>query len=91
MILHQINTDPDLDLSIATVIPLNFTKSINLTLSERGLKALSHAGDAGLLRDILANTVPVAARMVHRESILGELTSKALKYDAHGGVWKLLF
>lgn len=72
------------------MVPLNFTKSINLTLSERGIQGLSHSGSPGLLEDILSETIPVYGRMVHGKSMLGTLTEKAMPYDVHGRVSELI-
>ena len=74
------------DLTLPTVVPLNFTKSINLTLSERGIKGLSNSGSPHLLQDILSETIPVYGRMVHGRSVMGNLTEKSMPYDVHGRV-----
>ena len=72
------------------MVPLNFTKSINLTLSERGIRGLSNSGSPHLLEDILSETIPVYGRMVHGRSVIGKLTEKSMQYDAHGRVSALL-
>src|SRR5262245_41826145 len=51
------------DLRDPDTIPLNFTRSINLALSERGINAMRHAGQPALLRRVLAATVPMRGRM----------------------------
>ncbi|KAF4549710.1 Kynurenine 3-monooxygenase-like protein [Elsinoe fawcettii] len=71
------------DLRDAGTIPLNFTKSINLALSERGINAMRHSGQPGLLDSILAETIPMHGRMIHGES-LGKFTDESQIYDIHG-------
>ncbi|CRG90511.1 kynurenine 3-monooxygenase [Talaromyces islandicus] len=68
------------DLRLSTAVPLNYTKSINLTLSERGIQALKHSGRSILVEEIMNNTVPVAARMVHGKSRT-RLTTSRMAYD----------
>jgi kynurenine 3-monooxygenase len=69
-----------LDLRLSTAVPLNYTKSINLTLSERGIQALKHSGRKSLVDEILNNTVPVHARMVHGKNRT-RLTTSRMAYD----------
>src|SRR5271168_1200471 len=64
--------------------PLNFTKSINLALSERGINALRNADSQKLLSTILDETIPMYGRMVHTRSPTGALTSNSQAYDVHG-------
>ncbi|KAI4151095.1 MAG: hypothetical protein LQ340_003690 [Diploschistes diacapsis] len=73
------------DLRDASTIPLNFTKSINLALSERGINAMRHAGQDDLVESILAGTIPMYGRMIHGEKN-GKLFEKAQSYDVHGRV-----
>ncbi|QKX59098.1 uncharacterized protein TRUGW13939_06229 [Talaromyces rugulosus] len=68
------------DLRLSTAVPLNYTKSINLTLSERGIQALKHSGRNSLVDDILNKTVPVHARMVHGKNKT-KLTTSRMAYD----------
>ncbi|RAH61973.1 kynurenine 3-monooxygenase [Aspergillus piperis CBS 112811] len=58
-------------------------KSISLTLSERGIKALRHSQCRGLAERILSTTVPVYGRMVHSKSKT-RLTTRRIAYDVHG-------
>ena len=64
-------------------VPLNFTKSINLALSERGINSIKHAGVEGLLSGIMADTIPMYGRMIHGKKN-GQLFSKSQTYDVHG-------
>jgi len=70
------------DLRDASTIPLNFTKSINLALSERGTNAIHKSGMSGkdLLASVVKATVPMRGRMIHGKNALGELTDKAQAY-----------
>jgi kynurenine 3-monooxygenase len=63
---------------------LNFTKSINLALSERGINALRHSARPGLLDSILAETIPMYGRMIHGCSPTGTLSQASQAYDVHG-------
>ncbi|KAF2224560.1 hypothetical protein BDZ85DRAFT_104004 [Elsinoe ampelina] len=71
------------DLRDPSTVPLNFTKSINLALSERGINAMRHSGRPGLLDSILAETLPMHGRMIHGESS-GSFTDESQLYDIHG-------
>ncbi|KAJ5895024.1 hypothetical protein N7495_006715 [Penicillium taxi] len=71
------------DLRDPTTIPLNFTKSINLALSERGIHSIRQSYRQGLTDDILRDTIPMYGRMIHgRER--GTLWKAAQAYDIHG-------
>lgn len=72
------------DLRDTTTTPLNFTKSINLALSERGIKALHGSGYDGLLDSIFATTIPMHGRMIHTKSRSGQFVEEAQAYDVHG-------
>ncbi|KAF2666585.1 kynurenine 3-monooxygenase [Microthyrium microscopicum] len=72
------------DLRDPSVTPLNFTKSINLALSERGINAMRHANRPGLLDSILRDTIPMHGRMIHSASSSGQPTEESQAYDAHG-------
>ncbi|KAK2606365.1 kynurenine 3-monooxygenase, mitochondrial precursor [Conoideocrella luteorostrata] len=72
------------DLRNPGTIPLNFTKSINLAISERGINAMRHAGHPSLLKTVMAGTIPMQGRMIHGRSPLGELYDHAQNYDAKG-------
>ncbi|KAK4994175.1 kynurenine 3-monooxygenase, mitochondrial precursor [Elasticomyces elasticus] len=61
------------------------SKSLNLTLSERGLQAIAGAECPGLLENVIKDAVPIHCRMVH--GVNGDkLTQKSMKYDVHGRV-----
>ncbi|KAL8392345.1 hypothetical protein RB595_002512 [Gaeumannomyces hyphopodioides] len=72
------------DLRDPSTTPLNFTRSINLALSERGINALRHAGQPRLLEHVLAATIPMRGRMIHGKRPSGELTEAPQDYDIHG-------
>ncbi|RKF62277.1 Kynurenine 3-monooxygenase [Erysiphe neolycopersici] len=72
------------DLRNPSVTPLNFTKSINLALSERGINALKHSKNNELLANILNETLPMKARMIHSRSKSGLLREESQDYDIHG-------
>ncbi|KAL9128988.1 MAG: hypothetical protein Q9217_002463 [Psora testacea] len=72
------------DLRHPSTTPLNFTKSINLALSERGINAIRYAGAEGLLEDLFQDTVPMHARMIHGRRQSGQLFEESQKYDARG-------
>lgn len=65
---------------------MNFTKSINLALSERGINSMRHAGVEGLVDEVLKETIPMHARMIHGRSKLGDLYEESQAYDVHGRV-----
>lgn len=73
------------DLRLDNTTPLNFTKSINLALSERGVKSLRAADCPGLLDSILADTIPMHGRMIHGRKG-DDVFQESQKYDAHGRV-----
>ncbi len=75
-------TDPR---NVSTV-PLNFTKSINLALSERGINAMRHAQREDLLDSILKESIPMYGRMIHGRNIQGDLYQASQVYDIHGRV-----
>ncbi|KAK4547072.1 hypothetical protein LTR36_001293 [Oleoguttula mirabilis] len=72
------------DLRDASTTPLNFTKSINLALAERGINAMRHSGSPALLDRVFAEAVPMYGRMVHSASSAGTLTEESQQYDVHG-------
>lgn len=72
------------DLRDATTTPLNFTKSINLALSERGINSMRQSGHPTLVDDILADTIPMYGRMIHGADKQGTLTEESQQYDVHG-------
>ena len=75
-----------IDLRHSSIAPLNFTKSINLALSERGINSLRHAHYDGLLHDVLKNTIPMHSRMIHGRRKNGKLFQESQAYDAYGRV-----
>jgi len=74
------------DLRDPSTTPLNFTKSINLALSERGINAMRNAGDHHLLDHVMAATIPMRGRMIHGKAPNGDLFEQAQDYDIHGRV-----
>ncbi|KAF2501462.1 kynurenine 3-monooxygenase [Lophium mytilinum] len=71
------------DLRDPSTTPLNFTKSINLALSERGINAMRHASSPALLDAVFKETIPMYGRMIHGEK-QGKLFDEAQLYDVHG-------
>ncbi|OOQ91153.1 Kynurenine 3-monooxygenase [Penicillium brasilianum] len=71
------------DLRDPTTIPLNFTKSINLAISERGLTSLRQSQRSGLIENVLRETIPMYGRMIHGRD-RGQLWEAAQAYDVHG-------
>ena len=76
----------NLDLRDPSTTPLNFTKSINLALSERGINSMRQSHYVGLLDGILRETIPMHARMIHGRRKNGELYQESQAYDANGRV-----
>lgn len=72
------------DLRNPSTTPLNFTRSINLALSERGINAMRHAGQPKLLEHVFSATIPMRGRMIHGRSKDGDLYEAAQDYDIHG-------
>ncbi|KAL8717367.1 MAG: hypothetical protein Q9225_005386 [Loekoesia sp. 1 TL-2023] len=72
------------DLCDPSTTPLNFTKSINLALSERGINSMKHAGCEGLLEAVLGETIPMHGRMIHGQDKSGKLYEEPQAYDAQG-------
>ncbi|KAI4276881.1 MAG: hypothetical protein LQ337_002179 [Flavoplaca oasis] len=72
------------DLRNPSTTPLNFTKSINLALSERGINSMRHAKCEGLLEAVLEKSIPMHGRMIHGRSKDGELYEEPQLYDARG-------
>lgn len=77
------------DLRDPSTTPLNFTKSINLALSERGINSMRHARCEGLLDAVLSETIPMHGRMIHGQRPSGELYEESQQYDAQGRVCPL--
>lgn len=76
----------NLDLRDPSTTPLNFTKSINLALSERGINSMRQSQSVGLLEEVLKETIPMHARMIHGRGKGGELFQESQAYDANGRV-----
>lgn len=74
-----------LDLRDPATVPLNFTKSINLALSERGINGLRKANVSGLLESVLEETIPMHGRMIHGAK-QGEIYEESQNYDIYGRV-----
>ena len=75
------------DLRDPSTVPLNFTRSINLALSERGIHAMRHADRDELVPEVLSMTIPMRGRMVHtRGGRHNAPTALPQDYDVHGRV-----
>ncbi|KAK4445904.1 hypothetical protein QBC34DRAFT_305961 [Podospora aff. communis PSN243] len=72
------------DLRDPSTTPLNFTRSINLALSERGINAMRHAGQPKLIDHVMAVTIPMRGRMIHGRRPNGDLYEESQDYDVHG-------
>lgn len=73
------------DLRDPSTIPLNFTKSINLALSERGLNSMLHTDRTELIEKVRHGTIPMYGRMIHGKD-RGQLYEAPQTYDIHGRV-----
>ncbi|KAF2436899.1 FAD/NAD(P)-binding domain-containing protein [Tothia fuscella] len=71
------------DLRDASTVPLNFTKSINLALSERGINSMRNAQVPGLIEAVLSDTIPMHGRMIHGQKN-GQIFEESQAYDIHG-------
>ncbi|KAK3367547.1 hypothetical protein B0H63DRAFT_405152 [Podospora didyma] len=72
------------DLRDPSTTPLNFTRSINLALSERGINAMRNANQPKLVDHVMAATIPMRGRMIHGKLPNGELYEQSQDYDVHG-------
>ncbi|KAK4153988.1 hypothetical protein C8A00DRAFT_14851 [Chaetomidium leptoderma] len=72
------------DLRDPSTTPLNFTKSINLALSERGINAMRHAGQPRLIEHVMGATIPMRGRMIHGRRANGDLYEESQEYDVYG-------
>ncbi|KAK1969256.1 kynurenine 3-monooxygenase [Colletotrichum sublineola] len=72
------------DLRDPSTTLLNFTRSINLALSERGINAMRNAGQPKLLEHVFGATIPMRGRMIHGRTPKGDLYEAAQDYDVHG-------
>ncbi len=84
--VFQLTPEPLRDLRDPTTTPLNFTKSINLALSERGINAMKHTQCSGLIDAVLGETIPMHGRMIHGRDKAGHLYQASQEYDVHGRV-----
>lgn len=80
------NTDGMKDLRNPGTIPLNFTRSINLAVSERGINAMRQAGEPRLVDHVMDATVPMRGRMIHGRDKDGALYENSQDYDVRGRV-----
>ncbi|KAI9708814.1 MAG: kynurenine 3-monooxygenase, mitochondrial precursor [Bogoriella megaspora] len=71
------------DLRDPSTVPLNFTKSINLALSERGINSMKQAECPGLIDAVLAETIPMHGRMIHGQKN-GQFYEQSQSYDVRG-------
>ncbi|KAL4784566.1 hypothetical protein BJX76DRAFT_326938 [Aspergillus varians] len=71
------------DLRVPGTIPLNFTKSINLSLSHRGITAIQRSNREDVIKEILREVVPLYGRMIHGRYD-GKLWEAPQAYDVHG-------
>ncbi|KAL2850009.1 hypothetical protein BJX68DRAFT_237191 [Aspergillus pseudodeflectus] len=71
------------DLRIPGTVPLNFTKSINLSLSHRGITAIEGSHRPDVISKILQEVVPLYGRMIHGRDN-GRLWEAPQAYDVHG-------
>ncbi|KAI9894926.1 MAG: kynurenine 3-monooxygenase, mitochondrial precursor [Vezdaea aestivalis] len=62
----------------------NFTKSINLALSERGINSIRQSQNEALLATVLEGAIPMHGRMIHTRKPDGTTLEQAQPYDAHG-------
>jgi kynurenine 3-monooxygenase len=81
-LLRWLDVNDSLDLRDPSVTPLNFTKSINLALSERGINSMRLANRPLLLDLVLNRTIPMHGRMIHGEQD-GTLYEQSQAYDVH--------
>ncbi|KAK2814389.1 kynurenine 3-monooxygenase, mitochondrial precursor [Arthroderma sp. PD_2] len=78
--LYELRGDP----RDAATIPLNFTKSINLAISERGLNAMRSSHRPGFVDNVLSEAIPMTGRMIHGRGPTGGLWEASQDYDVHG-------
>ncbi|KAL1959183.1 hypothetical protein VTO42DRAFT_2688 [Malbranchea cinnamomea] len=71
------------DLRDPSTIPLNFTKSINLALSERGINSIRQVNRPGFVEEVMKDTIPMYGRMIHGEKN-GKFVEESQPYDVHG-------
>ncbi|EED16303.1 kynurenine 3-monooxygenase, putative [Talaromyces stipitatus ATCC 10500] len=72
------------DLRDPATVPLNFTKSINLALSERGIHSMHLSGRKNVVDVIMSQAIPMHGRMIHGRDLTGKLWQAAQAYDVHG-------
>ena len=74
-----------LDLRDPSTTPLNFTKSINLALSERGINSMRDSECPGLVDAVMHESIPMYGRMIHGKKD-GAIFEQSQQYDVHGRV-----
>ncbi|KAI1926567.1 kynurenine 3-monooxygenase, mitochondrial precursor [Ophidiomyces ophidiicola] len=72
------------DLRDPSTVPLNFTKSINLAISERGIHSMKSSNRPEFVQQILREAIPMHGRMIHGRAKNGSLWEDAQAYDIHG-------
>ncbi|KAF4121755.1 kynurenine 3-monooxygenase [Geosmithia morbida] len=72
------------DLRNPGTVPLNFTRSINLAVSERGINAMKQSGEPRLVDHVMDATVPMRGRMIHGRDKSGALYENSQDYDVRG-------
>ncbi|PHH54685.1 Kynurenine 3-monooxygenase [Ceratocystis fimbriata CBS 114723] len=72
------------DLRDPSTVPLNFTRSINLAVSERGINAMRNSGFPDLLEDVFKSALPMRGRMIHGRKADGTFYEEAQDYDPFG-------
>ncbi|KAH8700838.1 putative kynurenine 3-monooxygenase [Talaromyces proteolyticus] len=72
------------DLRDSSIVPLNFTKSINLALSERGINSMHQSGHTKAIDNVLNKAIPMHGRMIHGRDMSGNLWEASQAYDVHG-------
>jgi len=86
VLLSGLSANISIDLRDASTTPLNFTKSINLALSERGINSMKNANSDGLLNEVLNQTIDMDSRMIHGRRSDGGLFQESQIYDINGRV-----
>lgn len=82
----QFTTDASIDPNFGDPSVRPAIALIPVELSERGIRAIEGAGVPGLIEDVLDNSMPLDARMVHSADEDGNLTQIPMPYGANGEV-----
>ncbi|PGH13875.1 hypothetical protein AJ80_06144 [Polytolypa hystricis UAMH7299] len=72
------------DLRDPSVSPLNFSKSINLAISERGINSMRCSNRPGFVEAVLKQSIPMYGRMIHGKNPMGKVWEEPQAYDVHG-------